>query len=739
MFRVAHKLQVLESTKNGTHPRKQELGLAKCAVDFLLVHIIDQRPCRSHRKDATSVPESLTSSNSSCKAFTEKVLPRNTMDDHDELMGPRRSQPNKTASPALVSPDASPSMERRSSSGAPPPANAFVHTSTNERWAQYERDSKLEQDSALAYANAVASAATRAANESGGRSPYQDIPPADRVRAEALKVLEKAGDDVSPYRLHQTRTGGLTTGQAEPYSFRRSSSSNVEKNRAEPYSFRRSASTASSASDNSSKRRTPAALAGLDMSNPTPSRVGANKWTIDDDDLAMDEDEDVLVDIVDMENRITGSGGGYKDDPSGGYQDEPKERAQSWSSRYSVDKYLSGGVTTKDMLDKMDQEQQRLAKSARNMFMSSPSQNGVPPAEESTNIFGRGFKFRHGGNTTLPRDYNLRAGTIWSDGDMLSSNGNSLPPPLPDTKDRWGNGIERARRRRRRLCIGAIVAVCAAVVIAVSVGKTKSARANPFSFGNTSGQGTAFYVVADVPYDASEETKLSRDLAALPGDAAFVIHLGNIQDASVTLCPESAYEDASAVLKTSPIPVFVLPGENDWNNCPNPDAAWTTWSKHFIKFERNFDPDFMVLYQKDSGENFSILYDGVLFIGLHLVGGRINNQEEWNARHAKNVAWVGENIHAIHSEESFRAVVLLGNARPSNQQRTFFNEVLDDIQNMGKPVVYIHANAGNGTDFEEYKPYNEVDNLMAVQIEDGGHSPPLRVAVDFGGNPFQVG
>jgi hypothetical protein len=131
----------------------------------------------------------------------------------------------------------------------------------------------------------------------------------------------------------------------------------------------------------------------------------------------------------------------------------------------------------------------------------------------------------------------------------------------------------------------------------------------------TNGKTTTFYVMADVPYDSDEETKLTRDLEGLPGDAAFVIHLGNIQDASVTLCPEYAYEDASQVLKTSPAPVFMLPGENDWNNCC----------------------------------------------------------------------------------------------------------------------------AGDVVDFTEYKPYDDVDNLMAVQVEHGGRSPPLRVTVDFGPKPFLFG
>jgi len=658
------------------------------------------------------------------------------MDDMpgDELMG---SPPKPTRSAAPVTP--SPPSSRRSS-GSVPPSNAFVHTSASDRWSQYERDSKLDQESARAHATAVASAAERAASldndmygssSSGIRQPYSDLPPHERVRAEALAVLEKAGDDVSPYELRQTRSGGLTSGKNQPYSFRRSASMESRGDRADPGSFRRNSS--GDVTSERTRKRAPAALAGLDLKNAAPSRSESRKWTIsdDDDDLVL-EDEDDVVEVVDMENRIIG-GRSSSGSPrrSGGYTDYPSQAntpPSNWSSRYSVNPYLSGGVTAKDM--QVDRDQQRSAKSARNMFMTS---NPSSPSSPSTNIFGSGFTFRKS-NDTPPRDYNLK--TVWSDGDPLTSNGNSLDPPY----NVGTNGVSKLRRRRR-ICVFSVLAVFAIIIIASTSKKARDRKSAPSVVSGEGGDGaTTFYVMADVPYDAEEGTKLSRDLEAFPGDADFIIHLGNIQDASVNLCSEYGYEEAAALLRQSPAPVFVLPGENDWNNCPDPNKAWEDWSTNFMKFERNFYPPFTVLRQSDQIENFSFLYDGVLFIGLHLVGGRVPDQDAWDDLLKTNVDWVDENFNSIFKNENYRAVVLLGNARPSNQQRSFFNEVVNVIRSMGKPTIYIHANPADGSKFAMYKPFGDAGgNLDAVQLEDGGQSPPLRVSVGDGPRPFALG
>ena len=56
-----------------------------------------------------------------------------------------------------------------------------------------------------------------------------------------------------------------------------------------------------------------------------------------------------------------------------------------------------------------------------------------------------------------------------------------------------------------------------------------------------------------------------------------------------------------------------------------------------MKFKKNFYPPFTVLHQSSEIENFSFLYDGVLFVGLHLVGGHIPDQGNWDDLLTMNV------------------------------------------------------------------------------------------------------
>jgi hypothetical protein len=93
-----------------------------------------------------------------------------------------------------------------------------------------------------------------------------------------------------------------------------------------------------------------------------------------------------------------------------------------------------------------------------------------------------------------------------------------------------------------------------------------------------------------------------------------------------------------------------------------------------------------------------MLYDGVLFIGLHLVGGPVwNEDEEWTTLQQDNLRFMYGMINA--NKGDFRAVVLLGNARPGPRQDAFFKGVLDLVDKsvmVDAPVAYIHANSGSG-------------------------------------------
>lgn len=75
-------------------------------------------------------------------------------------------------------------------------------------------------------------------------------------------------------------------------------------------------------------------------------------------------------------------------------------------------------------------------------------------------------------------------------------------------------------------------------------------------------------------------------MRSLPSDAEFLVHVGDIRDASDrTNCTNSEYEAAAEILKLSPAPVLVVPGDNEWTDCPNVDEGWRLWNFHFLNFE----------------------------------------------------------------------------------------------------------------------------------------------------------
>jgi hypothetical protein len=397
---------------------------------------------------------------------------------------------------------------------------------------------------------------------------------------------------------------------------------------------------------------------------------------------------------------------------------------------------LSGGTfSAGKILDDMDKEQERIVKSARNMFSTSPHELKSSHSHNASPARGlRGFSFKQHPKPPPPIDFNLQSHrTVWTDVDI---NGHSLPP-VPSRLS-WQEQLERKKRQRRQCLRITLLVVILIIVMSVLLGIRNrwenSASSASSSNSQANDEPLTFYVTSNAPYKSEADTLAFRDeLATLPADAApFVVHLGNIQNSAVTLCPPVTYLAAKSLLLISPIPMLLLPGEHDWNDCPFPATSWQTWQHFFTQFEDNFSHNFSVQRPADRLENFAMVQNNVLILGLHLVGGRVDDTAEWHRRHVDDVQFVQDQVS---QNGNVRAVVLLGNARPCPQTSEFFTTVKSTLQSLQKPVVYIHANSGIGN-VEQYSPFSDVSNVMAVQAPLGGENPLLRVSVGFGSSPF---
>mmetsp|Transcript_486 Transcript_486/g.993 ORF Transcript_486/g.993 Transcript_486/m.993 type:complete len:873 (-) Transcript_486:120-2738(-) len=417
----------------------------------------------------------------------------------------------------------------------------------------------------------------------------------------------------------------------------------------------------------------------------------------------------------------------------------PSKKGSNWSSRYSVDRhlmFLTGGKDSRDLRSEMDSNtnyssrQRDGGRSATGMYRASAYD--MKSAGSSAGAASTQRDNAHKNKTKVPSTKSR-----WLDVDLAGRS--SLPPP-PHPSQTGGNYLvteEIRRKKRRRLCVGSVLLVSLAAIIGSLYGTTFNSDGST-SLGSSSywnvGEPVTFYVTGDVPYDQAEEERLSRDITGLPSDAEFVVHLGDVGLASTSSCAKSMYEGASSILKTSSRPVFVLPGNQDWNECPNPEMAFDNWMTSFHKFEDNFSHSFAVTRQLGRQENFSFLHNGVLFIGLHLVDGSIPDRTEWNLRHQDCVQWAEQALNDF-GEEQYRAVVILGHARPTALLGDFFWPIIDDLNDVNKPVLYVHGNAMQG--WTVYKPFSDASRLKAVELEKGGKSPPVKIRVGMGGDPFR--
>ena len=240
-----------------------------------------------------------------------------------------------------------------------------------------------------------------------------------------------------------------------------------------------------------------------------------------------------------------------------------------------------------------------------------------------------------------------------------------------------------------------------------------------------------FFAMGDVPYAPKEDKLLPKQIAELPREAEFVIHLGDIKSGA-TACNEAVYNKVSGMLARSTAPVFIVPGDNEWNDCTRPAQAWEYWEKYFMRFDRRWPHRLRVFRQLEREENFSFVKGGVLFLGLNIVGGRVHDAAEWKRRHAQNLDWARRNLRQFG--DSVSSLVVFGHALPKKIHKDFFDEFVKEAEKFKKPVLYLH---GDGHRWIHDRPF-AAKNILRVQVDQGGIAPPVRITVtDHPRDPFR--
>ncbi|MCB0584974.1 MAG: metallophosphoesterase [Phaeodactylibacter sp.] len=239
---------------------------------------------------------------------------------------------------------------------------------------------------------------------------------------------------------------------------------------------------------------------------------------------------------------------------------------------------------------------------------------------------------------------------------------------------------------------------------------------------------TTFYAFADLPYKEKEVEKLKDGVEAInrDDDYDFSIHLGDIK-AGKDPCNLEYYTQASGILKRINKTTFIIPGDNEWNDCQDPDSAWQLWEQHFMAFEQNWPGRTLkVRHQPSRKENFAFVHRKCLFIGLNLVGGKVHDKEEREQRLADDAEWMRRNFDEYGKK--VKCAIVFGHAQPvfdkEDPNQVFFDALKTEAEAFGKPLLFMHGD-GHELELERFL----APNLLRFELNGGKESDWLMKVV----------
>jgi len=251
---------------------------------------------------------------------------------------------------------------------------------------------------------------------------------------------------------------------------------------------------------------------------------------------------------------------------------------------------------------------------------------------------------------------------------------------------------------------------------------------------------SSFWVMSQQYSNLTNMSSLLKSLTSSQSTVMALFHLGNWND--LASCTSDAYLRLARKYVGSPVPVIFIPGQNETNACPNPEVAMSYWRQYLLNYWPNASSPSLILDRDPSyTETFSIVYSGVLYIGVNVVGGIIINQTAWTLRLNQALRWIDDNANRF--KNSVRLIVILGSSGPStsntNNDAFFsglknlvlkYNAEVVDIQS-GRvrtlPFIYIHDSSS--PTWGVAQKFMGVNRFIRVNVQ-GDKWPPLRVLID---------
>jgi hypothetical protein len=251
------------------------------------------------------------------------------------------------------------------------------------------------------------------------------------------------------------------------------------------------------------------------------------------------------------------------------------------------------------------------------------------------------------------------------------------------------------------------------------------------SFSWAQGQPITFSTFGDIPYSSSDYAVLQQYVTDHNrfSPSVFITHVGDILSGST--CPENKYADVANIMKGFAVPAYLVVGDNEYNDCANPIQGFAYWKKYFSNFEQNFCGSPYTEHQSVRPENWAFVLNGVLFIGINLVGSDPFDQNEWDTRLQDDANWVSQQYQAKGSQ--VRAAAVFSQAWTGSNRTLFFDQFRPASAAFGKPVLFIHGDLH--TFRFDLEPFSDAQNVIRLGVPKGTDEPPLQVTVTMDSDP----
>lgn len=217
---------------------------------------------------------------------------------------------------------------------------------------------------------------------------------------------------------------------------------------------------------------------------------------------------------------------------------------------------------------------------------------------------------------------------------------------------------------------------------------------------------------------------------SISADATFAIHLGDILNSTTDPCNNETFQRFAGYIEKSPVPLFVVPGDNEFTDCLDPSAALDLWRQNFVRFDqRHWNHTLDVRTMDDRPESFSFVHRGTLFIGLNIVGIPRRDKSEWKERLSTQADWTIDLIEEQRDgDNAIGAIVVMAHAElRSRDHRHFLDPIVDyiddDLDNE-IPIMYLQ---GDVHSWKYEKDYEDQSSFVRVRKNAGVVDPAAKI------------